>query len=316
MRVRKSYPLHQCPLYRMQSRKKLAAELFNVDLALLERLAGNSTNFRVFHIVQGEKRRQVETPKPILERLHRRLFTLLERIEKPTYLQSGIKGRSYITNAKVHVGLVPMVKLDIKKFYPSVDGARVYRFLHDVMHCSPDVAGLLTRLCVYEDHVPTGSCVSQLLAFFAARPLFDALSALAEGRGIRFTLYVDDMTFSGAGATPAFLWEVKQLVHSHGLEYHKDQSYTADSQKVVTGVLVDESGIAVMPSKEFDIWQKSQSLGSGDLAERRAAIESLLGSVVAAGQIEQRLLRRVRGLRALRSDLTRKLAAQAASASA
>jgi len=287
----------------MRSRKKLAAEVFNADLALLERIAKNSENFRVFHIAQGDKTRQVETPKPVLERLHRRLFTLLERIEKPAYLQSGVKGRSYITNAQVHVGAVPLVKLDIKKFYPSVDGGRVYRFFHEVMQCSPDVAGLLTRLCIYDGHVPTGSCVSQLLAYFAVRPLFDGLSDLAATHDLRFTLYVDDMTFSGAGATPAFLWEAKRLVHSFGLKYHKDRIYTADSQKVVTGVLVNAQGISILPSKELDIWRRSQSLGSGDLAERRAAIESLLGSLIAAGQVERRLLTRVRGLRALRSTV-------------
>ena len=305
MKVRKAYPLDQSPLYRMQSRKRLAAEIFNVDIDLLERIAGHGDNFRVFHIVQGEKRRQVETPKPILERLHRRLFVLFERIEKPAYLQSGVKGRSYITNAREHVGAVPLVKLDIKKFYPSVDAARVYRFLHEGMRCSPDVAGLLTNLCIHDGHVPTGSCVSQLLAYFATRPMFDELSALAESRGVKFTLYVDDMTFSGRSATPAFLWNVKKVVHSHGLKYHKDRIYTADSQKVVTGVLVNTHGIAVLPSKEFSIWLQSRNLGSGDLTERRAAIESLLGSVIAAGQIEKRLLSRVRGLRILHADALR-----------
>jgi len=35
MKQRKTYQLDQCPLYRMQSRKKLAKEIFNADLALL-----------------------------------------------------------------------------------------------------------------------------------------------------------------------------------------------------------------------------------------------------------------------------------------
>jgi hypothetical protein len=189
--TRKTYALDQCPLYKIASRKRLAQDVFNVDLPFLERLAANERNYRVFTIKQGEKERQVEVPKVVLERIHRRLFSLLERIEKPDYLHSGVRGRSYISNAKVHIGSVPLVKLDLKKFYPSVDGARVSRFFTGTMRCSPDVAGLLTRLCTFENHVPTGSCVSQLLAFYAAKPLFDELSASIAGSEVAADNYLE-----------------------------------------------------------------------------------------------------------------------------
>lgn len=309
MKPRERYPLDQSPLFRLKSRRRLAQEVFNLDLPRLEKLASNGdTNFLVFNVGQGGKKRQVETPKVILERIHRRLFALLERIEKPDYLHSGVKGRSYITNAKAHVGVVPLVKLDLKKFYPSVSSARVYRFFHDSMQCSPDVAGLLTKLTTHSGHVPTGSCVSQLLAFFAAKPLFDALHQLSVDHSVRDGVYVDDMTYSGIAATPSFLWQVKQVVHAHGFEYHKDRSYRADSQKLVTGVMIDGDRVAVLPSKEFDLWRQVMALGDGDVKERTAAVESLIGSVVAAGQIEARLLTRLRRLRATRASLRREAA--------
>lgn len=287
----------------MQSRKKLAKEIFNADLTLLERLADNASNYRVFDIQQGEKTRRVEVPKPILERIHRRLFTLFERIEKPDYLQSGVKGRSYITNARLHVGAVPLVKIDVKMFYPSVDSARVYRLFHETLHCSPDVAGLLKKLTTYDGHVPTGSCVSQLLAFFAAKPMFDELDSLAADHGLRFSCYVDDMTFSGTRATPAFLWAAKQIIHSHRFSYHKDHCYTAEQGKLVTGVFVDADRIAILPSKEHTLWRQTHDLGSGDLEQRLVAVNSLIGSVVAAGQIEARLLVRLKQLRDVKAAL-------------
>jgi hypothetical protein len=287
----------------MQSRKKLAHEIFNTELALLEQLANRASNYRVFGIQQGEKTRQVEVPKPILERIHRRLFSLFERIEKPDYLQSGVKGRSYITNARLHVGPVPLVKIDVKKFYPSVDSAKVYRLFHEALHCSPDVAGLLTRLTTYDGHVPTGSCVSQLLAFFAAKPMFDELDNLAATQELRFSCYVDDMTFSGACATPALLWAAKKVVHSHGFKYHKDHCYTAEQGKLVTGVLVCADNIAILPSKEHTLWRQTHDLGSGNREQQLTAVSSLIGSVVAAGQIEARLLVRLKRLREVKAGL-------------
>ncbi len=306
MKNRKFYHLDQCPLYRLQSRKKLASEIFDVQLSLLERLANNSSNYYVFNIQQGDKNRQVEVPKRILERIHRRLFVLFERIQKPEYLHSGVKGRSYITNAKRHVGDTPLVKLDIKKFYPSIDSARVYRFFSEILRCSPDVSGLLTKLTTYENHVPTGSCASQLLAFFAAKPMLDALDHLATESCLVFSCYVDDMTFSGTHATPNFLWAAKQVVHSHGLAYHKDQCYTAEQQKLVTGVLVDGGRIAVLPSREHQLWRRMHNLGDGDEEQRKSALNSLIGSVVAAGQIEKRFLARLQKLRRIKTTLEAK----------
>lgn len=303
MKALKTYVLEQCPLYKLRSRKRLAHKIFNVDIAFLEKLAGNGDeNFRVFHVMQGKKR-QLEVPKPLLERVHRRLFTLFERIEKPAYLQSGVKGRSYITNAKVHVGEVPLVRLDIKKFYPSIDRARVYRFFFDVLKCSPDAAALLSKLTTCDGHVPTGSCVSQLLAFFAAKNMFDEIDSLALEQGVRFSCYVDDMTFSGTRATPALLWAVKQIVHRHGFQYHKDRCYTAPQRKLVTGVMIDGSRAAVLPSREHELWRQTQALGSGDINERRTAVKSLIGAVGAAGQIEARLLARLKRLRAIQSTI-------------
>jgi hypothetical protein len=299
--TRKTYPLDQCPLYKLSGRKRLAQDVFNVDLLFLERLAANNGNFRVFTIKQGESDRQVEVPKVVLERIHRRLFNLLERIEKPDYLHSGVRGRSYITNAKVHLGAVPLVKLDLKKFYPSIDGARVSRFFTETMRCSPDVAALLTRLCTFNNHVPTGSCVSQLLAFFAAKPLLDELHVLAASVGVRDTCYVDDLTWSGDGATPAFLWAAKQVVHRHGFKYHKDRCFEARDQKLVTGVMLDGDRIALLPSKEFDLWKNTQALGGVEPQERIIAINSLIGSAVAAGQIEARFLRRLQRLRLMKA---------------
>lgn len=309
MATRKSYALDQCPLYKLASRRRLAQDVFNVDLPFLEHLAANGGNFRVFTLKQGEKDRQVEVPKVVLERIHRRLFNLLERIEKPDYLHSGVRGRSYISNAKVHIGAVPLVKLDLKKFYPSVDGARVFRFFTGTMSCSPDVAALLTRLCTFENHVPTGSCVSQLLAFYAAKPLFDELHDLAVGAGVRDSCYVDDLTWSGHGATPAFLWAAKQVVNRHGFAHHKDRCFAAGDRKLVTGVMLDGDRIAVLPSKEFDLWRNIQALGGFEPQERIVAVNSLIGTAVAAGQIEARFLRRLLRLRHVRAAAIAEIAA-------
>jgi hypothetical protein len=298
----KSYPLNQSPLFKMASRRELA-KLVGFDAGVLQTLANRTTNYLCFDITQGDKKRHVEVSKRALERVHRRLFTFLERIEKPEYLHSGRKKRSYITNAQVHVGLIPMVKLDLKKFYPSVASSRVYRFFHEALLCSSDVSALLSKLCTVNKHLPTGSCISQLLAFFAAKPMLDELHEHAAKYGNRDSCYVDDLTWSGNNATPSFLWIAKQIVHRHGFEYHKDRSYGADEDKVVTGVLISQGRLAVQRSKEHEIWVSINSLGSHEAQLRLKAIESLIGKVMANSQIEKRFLTRIQGLRLRQATL-------------
>lgn len=292
--AKKSYRFDQSPLYKLSTRRRLA-QLLGFDLRSLEKLASRAGNYHQFDIQQGDKKRHVEVPKRALERVHRRLFTLLERIEKPPYLHSGTKGRSYITNARTHLGEVPVVKLDIKKFYPSIGTERVRRFFRETMKCAPDVAGLLTKLCTVNDHIPTGSCVSQLLAFFAALPMLEELHATS-GPDIQFTCYVDDMTWSGVGSGPALLWRLKQVVHRHGFKYHAENFYTASEVKVVTGVVIKGSTLQVQRRKEHIQWRALNALGQFHGTDRVKALERLIGMVGASAQIDARFALRVRNL--------------------
>jgi hypothetical protein len=305
----KSYHLNQSPLWLMPSRKKLAGFL-GFSPAALQRLADRTDNYVKFTIKQGDKERHIQAPKASLEKVHRKLFTCLVRIEKPDYLHSGRKEHSYITNAAVHQGAVPLVKLDIKQFYPSIDGGRVYRFFLDGLGCSPDVAGLLRRLCTVDGHLPTGSCLSQLLAFFSAKPMFDELHRHAIAHELRDSCYVDDLTWSGKKATPNFLWGAKQIVHEHGFKYHKDFLYTADDKKVVTGVTISGSDLKVIPSRELEVWEALNALGGVNEADRMKAIDSLIGKVSAFSQIDARYLARVQALRQRRKTMKASLLAK------
>lgn len=298
------YPLDQSPLYNIESRRKLATLLFS-SLANLQTLANQRDNYRNFDIVYAGKKRAIELPKPALESLHRRLFHMLDRIEKPDYLHSGRKQRSYITNAQVHAGAVPLVKLDIKKFYASVSSTRIYRFFNVALKCSPDVAGILAKLCTANGHLPIGSSASQLLAFFSAKPMFDELHKHSLEHDVRDSYYVDDLTWSGIKATPRFLWSAKQIVHRHGFKYHGERVYTADQVKVVTGVSIAGDRIAVQPNRELDLWKATKALDWQEPNTALKTIDRLIGKSLANAQIEKRFLPRVQHLRARKLEMQR-----------
>ena len=176
MNTHKRVPLKGSALFRLTSPRRLA-EMLLVPRATLERLveAGDDN-----YLVRPDRKsgRIIEEPKPQLKLIHQRFARLLAQIETPDYLHSGVKGRSYITNANAHGADDACVKLDIKKFFPSSSSHHVQRFFEDVLEYPPDVASRAKQLLTHDGHLPTGGNASPILSFWAYKPMFDEIDTL------------------------------------------------------------------------------------------------------------------------------------------
>ncbi|MEZ8312056.1 reverse transcriptase family protein [Vibrio splendidus] len=237
MKKSKSYKINQSPLYKLTSHKKLATCLsLENEQTLRNILKRGDNNYYVSKLPNG---RLIEVPKPQLNRLHRRLNKLLTRLEVPDYLNSGVKGRSNVKNARDHVGQLAVLKLDIKKFFPSITQQQIARCFVKSFSCSKDVADTLSKLCVVEGHLPTGSSISQSLAFIVNRPVFDHINIYSRSRKIKFTCYVDDLTFSGQTIPKEFCsYVTSYLKKNRGYKCHKIRVHRAMTPKSITGAVI------------------------------------------------------------------------------
>lgn len=294
---RKRYPLNQSPIYKINSRRKLAS-LFYYTPKNFKKLAENADNYyRVFSKCDAKgKSRTFEVPIPPLDKIHCRLFKLLRRIEPPSYLHSGVKGRSYITNATMHIGCSRMITLDIYKFYPSTSFWHVFEFFHDVMHCSRDVAWQLTAISTYRSHVPTGSCISQFIAFFAHYKMFEEIHSLTSSLKLTDTCYVDDITISGDKANRSTLYKVRGCLKKRGLcsPRKKENVFDIGYPKTVTGSIVIDDGLRLPNRKHKKIHEEiEQLLKAEDTKEKLKLLESTLGRAIAGSQSDPTLEKRV-----------------------
>jgi len=307
---RKIYPLNQSPLYKLKSRRKLAA-LFDMPVRELESLAKRPDNYRKFAIgKETDKPRKIEEPKARLERVHRRLFNLLRRIEPPEYLHSGVKGKSYITNAKEHIGSDTLITLDIRQFFPSTLGWHVFEFYHEIMRCTRDVSGLLTTLSTCDNHVPTGSCLSQIIAFYAHYHMFEEMFARTSSQGLKMTCYVDDITISGKNANGTVLYQVRGILKKRGLVSHpkKERIFGKGCPKEVTGSIIVNSGLRLPNRKHKKIHEEIDIvLKQEDTEHKLKAINVVLGRVVAACQSDSLLTQKVGSLIQERNRLVKLL---------
>jgi hypothetical protein len=276
-------------LFNLQSKKKLA-QLLDIPLKSLERLRDGSSLYNVFSKKRsGKKDRIIEEPIGIRFKAHKRLFGLLQRIETPGYLISGKRGFSYLDNAKCHVDNFEFLQLDIERFYPTSKKEFIFRFFRHKLQMSEDVAWLVTDIVRFQDHIPTGSPISQVLAFWAYENTFNKLAAIAVSNGYTFTLYVDDMTFSSTNAiTPNFHLRIGAQLRLVGLKLKRNKiRYRTKNQfKIVTGCVISPDRHLYVPNKlRKNIVDALVAIDESEMDE--SILKSLQGRIVAAQSIEK-----------------------------
>lgn len=241
-------PLNQSQLYKLTSPRRLA-DVLGLDEAELRAMAIGPDRYRQFEIEKkGGGKRPVEDPIAPLKRVQGRVAKMLARIEPPDFLFCPVKGRCYVSNAARHRGNRVLHCLDIKKFFPNTPRVRVIWFFQTVMQCRGDVAGLLGDLCTFEGHLPTGSPLSPILAYYSYHDMWAEIAAFCASKGYTLTVYVDDVTISGTKVPIADVWQVRRMIHRTGLRYHKLKHYV-DKPAEVTGVIVRD-GRVVVPNRQ------------------------------------------------------------------
>lgn len=294
----KSYTLKDSGLYNLTTKKHLEDRL-QKTIGELEELADDS-NYRVFFLEKGtRKKREIQSPTLGLDKVQTRIASLLVRVAMPDHVHSGIKGRSNVTNAEVHIGDHPVLTMDIRQFYPSISKKSIYYFFHETMNAAPDVAGILAELCSYNGHIPTGSRLSMPLSFWTNHLMYSKLELLCNASKVTMSSYVDDLTFSGKAVNKLFERNVKRIVSDAGLMIHpkKTRHYRRDEPKLITGVIVRADRIDVKNEHHKAIYTlfNNMKLASND-KDLEDIHKELLGRLYAAGQIDQAFKQRAKTL--------------------
>lgn len=221
------------------------------------------------------KKRLIEKPDDDLKKIQARLKRLLAKLDYPEYVFSGVKGRSYVDNAKLHCGNKYLYKIDLRAFFPSIAREKVFLFFKEKLCTSPDVAEILTNfttidlgLASLEDkgainkflqtkgvktrnHLISGSPASQLLSYLANKDMFDELQAVSQKNNTYMSLYVDDIFFSSPNNISAhFKGMVEGIIGSHcyRISTKKAKMHTKSCPKRVTGVIIDKRGGITVPN--------------------------------------------------------------------
>jgi RNA-directed DNA polymerase len=185
------------------------------------------------------KIRIIEPPTGFLRHLLGRIQTeILRPVQLPDYLMGGVLGKSVLDNVRKHSASRLLVRLDIKNYFPSIRFAQIDRIWRNQFGCHEELAQVLTRLTTYRGHLPQGAPTSMRLAYLFLHSIDKPIRELCARLGVNYTVWVDDMAFSGEGARQVIGAAIRTL-NKHGLSVSRKKLDIMGprSQKCLTGVV-------------------------------------------------------------------------------
>lgn len=260
------------------------------------------SNYRkvIIHRGRGHKNRVLKVPNEYLKLVQRRILErYLYTLSVSEYATAYCKNSSLLKNAEPHIGQQRVLKLDVSGFFDSIDFGKVYGVMCELGFSKPATT-LLTNICAHNSILPQGAPTSPQISNLVMKRFDERIGKWCGERGINYTRYCDDMTFSG-GKAVLNAKEITQLVSralwkmGFKLNMKKTTLIGSSQRQQVTGIVVNEKA-QISSKQRREIRQEiyycekygvSQSLffKGADITPEKY-INSLLGRISFALQID------------------------------
>ena len=186
--------------------------------------------------------RELYEPLPELKKMQTWiLHHILDLLEPSPYAKAYRKGYSVKDNAKFHRRQKKVLSLDIEGFFDHIRRYPVFRVFLDAGY-KKDVAMLLAALCCRNGCLPQGAPTSAALSNLVMLGFDAKVGAFCRERGIRYTRYADDMTFSGDFEETEVIRFVKEECGKLSMKLNREKTRVRKQgqQQEVTGIVVNE----------------------------------------------------------------------------
>ena len=192
-------------------------------------------------------KRVLKVPSTYLKNIQRKIAeVLLSQIPISKYATAYRYGARLKYNALPHVGKNKILKLDIDGFFDSVLYCRVKEYAFPEYKYCEKARVLLSILCYYGESLPQGAPTSPAISNIIMTEFDNTVGKFCESRGISYTRYCDDMTFSGDFDENEVTHLVKTELKKYGffLKHSKTKVVLKGRRQSVTGIVVNE-GLSV-----------------------------------------------------------------------
>ncbi|MBR7133402.1 MAG: RNA-directed DNA polymerase [Clostridia bacterium] len=187
--------------------------------------------------------RELNVPDKLLMTIQRAINNKLLCLENVSRFAMAYKpGSSTKMNAVAHVAQPVVLKLDIRHFFDHLIFPLIKEKAFPAARYSEQNSILLTFLCTYKDALPQGAPTSPTISNIIMKDFDNFVGGWCNERGIAYTRYCDDMTFSGDFDPKAVIILVKKELKKLGLYLNDKKTVVVrkGQRQSVTGIVVNE----------------------------------------------------------------------------
>lgn len=170
------------------------------------------------------------------------LHKILYKIPVSPYATAYIPKKRLRANASPHTGHAYLLKMDVTDFFGSITFLQVLSSAFPSKMYPQHIGTILTKLCCLNDRLPQGAPTSPTLSNIVMRRFDNALGGWCEQRGITYTRYCDDLTFSADVPLFTAYNKAKEMLEKMGLEVNEEKTRFIGhaNRQTVTGLTVNE----------------------------------------------------------------------------
>ncbi|HEX8548056.1 MAG TPA: reverse transcriptase family protein [Cytophagaceae bacterium] len=192
------------------------------------------------------KRRILNPPFNSLKNIQSKIKNkILSKIPLPENIHGAVKKKSNITNAKYHQGNKYIFTTDLVDFFPSITIKDVNSIFSGLGY-SCLMARFLSLLTTYKKRVPQGAPTSSHLANLAFLNIDKTIIDFCYKKGIKYTRYVDDLTFSAPFDFKDDILSIIKIIkcpsHNFKINYRKT-NYKGN--QIITGIQLSNNCLGV-----------------------------------------------------------------------
>jgi RNA-directed DNA polymerase len=218
-------------------------------------LKGNFYLYKHFNIPKLDGTfRTIQVPSKRLKNIQYKILEYLSSFDLPEYV-FGLGGtdKSAKANAEYHcLDSKVIIKMDIRNFFSSTTAKILLCNFYNSASNLPKpyfktITGIIPFVFICMNflgelssfYLPTGAPTSPLISSLAFLSIDEKLNQLAKDHNLKYSRYIDDLTFSGPTYPPGFQAKVNQIVKEGGyhLNHKKSQVlYKNNHTQKITGI--------------------------------------------------------------------------------
>lgn len=238
--------------------------------------------YKVYEIPKKSgKKREIAQPSRKLKALQSWILVhILNKLKVSSSCKGFEKGQSILENANPHVGSNAILNIDLKDFFPSVKSNYVFNIFKSLGY-DHTISTILTNICTFQGKLPQGSPCSPKLANLACWQLDNRIQGYVGKRGITYTRYADDLTFSGLSPNKVIkiAKTVDKIIQNEGLLINTDKTHFAGTAKAkkVTGLVINDKSAGIGKKKYHELRAKFCNLAKPENQEKKDKLYHAVG---------------------------------------